>query len=48
MMMIGGMILCWWSIAQRRGWTLIVGWVAGCVGTTILAIGVGNYITPLW
>jgi hypothetical protein len=47
MMMIGGVTLCWWSIAQRRIWTLMFGWVMGCVGTTIIAIGVGNYVTPL-
>ena len=47
MMMIGGVTLCWWSIAQRRAWTLMVGWALGCVGTTMIAIGVGNYVTPL-
>jgi hypothetical protein len=47
MMMIGGVTLCWWSIAQRRAWTLMVGWALGCIGATMIAIGVGNYVTPL-
>jgi hypothetical protein len=47
MMMIGGLTLCWWSIAQRRAWPLMVGWALGCVGTTMIAIGLGNYVTPL-
>jgi hypothetical protein len=47
-MMFGGVILCWWSIAQRRAWALTFGWVTGCLGTMLLAIGVGNYVTPLW
>ena len=48
MMMIGGLILCWWSIAQRRVCALLLGWAAGCLGTMLFAIGVGNYVTPLY
>ena len=48
MMMIGGLTLCWWSIAQRRVCALLLGWAAGCLGTMLFAIGVGNYVTPLY
>jgi hypothetical protein len=48
MMMIVGVTLCWRSIAQRRVCGLIFGWAVESVGTTLLAIGVGNYVTPLW